>query len=390
MDENDVVVQGKAQQNTTSLVSEIGSKSTPSTDDDDVMLAVDGANKKGRRCWSGVVQVTKWTWMPEWLMMLGAALFLAAGIAYTITTIQASSETKKILETLGINNTAGIKSVVDDMTIVASCFLAGSTLVLAANLVCSGFVGRFLRHYSKPKSSETLLHTDAPEETVVSDKKLCCGRCIRADWQPTTCLPVTLEFVTATILILVVLLAALTAAWIVGVSVVNVGAKSALQFWEYSSSLLQDSLSSYEEFYEEILTSSVDTITVEDWQDLVSRYNISEALQAQLSEELSVPADFLNGTRADVCPTNLCIDLSLYEFLDSDVCLCDPADIKKVRSLSNTAFYRLVISLFSTFLLSLGGVGVMASLHGSYVGLYVTRRLGSVLQTKKKVGTDLA
>lgn len=358
-----------------------------STDVDEISLSFDEAKMQCKQCWRGVLQVMKWTWMPEWLMMLGAALYLAAGIAYTITTIQASSETRKILKTLGINNTAGMETVVDDMTIVASCFLAGSTLVLVANLVCSGLVGRFLRQYSQPNASKTLFHTDAPEDEVESDKRLNCGFCMRADWQPTTCLPVTLEFVTAIILILVVLLAALTAAWIVGVSVVNVGAKSALQFWEYGKSLLQDDLSSFEELYEEILASSVDTITMEDWEDLASKYNISEALQTSMSEELSVPSDFLNGTRADVCPTNLCIDLSLYEFLDSDICLCDPAEIRKIRNLSDSAFYHLIIALLSTFLLSLGGVGVVASLHGNYVGLYVIGSLGRVLHTKKGVDT---
>mmetsp|Transcript_3481 Transcript_3481/g.21870 ORF Transcript_3481/g.21870 Transcript_3481/m.21870 type:complete len:354 (-) Transcript_3481:2741-3802(-) len=350
----------------------------------------DGAKMKCKQWWSSVVQVTKWTWMPEWLMILAGVLYLAAGIAYTIATVQASSETRNVLETLGVNNTAGMESIVDDMKIVASCFLAGSTLVLLANLVCSGLVSGFLRQYSLPKANKTLVPTNAPAEVEETDKKFCSVFCMRADWQPTTCLPVTLEFVMAIILILVVLLSALTAAWIVGVSVVKVGAKSALQFWEYGKSLLLDDLSSFEELYEEILASSVDTITMEDWEDLASRYNMSEALQTRLSKELSVPADFMNGTSADVCPTNLCIDLSLYEFLDSDKCLCNPAEIRMVRKFSDSAFSHLVIALLSTFVLSLGGVGIMASLHGNYVGLYLTGRLGKALHTKKRVDTDSA
>lgn len=327
--------------------------------------------------------------MPDWLMMLGATLFLAAGIAYTVTTVQASSKTRSILETLGVDNTAGLESVVDDMIIVASCFLAGSTVVLGANLFCSGLVARFFRKFSQHPVDDGLLHIDARQDRAERNSRWCCSFAARMVVRPSPILPASLEFVTAVILILIVLLAALTAAWIVATSVVNIGAKSALQFWEYGSSVFNDAPeSSFEELYSEVVGSSVDTITMEDWEDFASRYNISETVQARFAEELSVPSNLFNGTQADVCPTNLCIDLSLYSWIDSDMCFCDPLEIQKVRDLSLSARNRLIISLLSTFFMSLGGACLLASLNGNVVGLYIYARFNRALQDCKSIEAD--
>lgn len=75
-----------------------------------------------------------------------------------------------------------------------------------------------------------------------------------------------------------------------------------------------------------------------------------------------------------VCPTNSCMDLSIYGFLGTDLCLCDPVLIRQVLENLDTAKDKLILALIGNSLSILGQALLLCAVTAHSAQLVFIRR----------------
>ncbi|CAL8472073.1 g11615 [Coccomyxa elongata] len=76
-----------------------------------------------------------------------------------------------------------------------------------------------------------------------------------------------------------------------------------------------------------------------------------------------------------VCPSLACLDVKMYNFLNSEACICTVQDLHTIRALSATAQAQLKITLIGLVLLYLGAAVLVARLSSEATMMYYERHI---------------
>ena len=304
---------------------------------------------------------------PRASALLGGACTAAGLVVWAIYTLWALQDTRDVVNVTDADLAAGdfVDRVVDAYNIVVIVMCSVTSVVLLCIVVFSGY----MRGMARDKLTG---------RNVKPSKTLQVSQC-------------SLQWLAFLLLVVFVLLSLVDAAWLVAAAVTKYSAKTASttftgiveavgaekpeeaervqQILEQDSPTSSSGASSVESLLGRLgprdlntNVARVYTVYLREFVGDVEVQSSVEQLGLQLNDttlnnlyQVAEDADRLSEfSGIQVCPTNICMDLSIYDFLGTDLCLCDPFLILLVQDAADSAEDNLIMALVGNCLLVLG------------------------------------
>lgn len=315
----------------------------------------------------GGLMCSRCKYWPRASALLGGACTGAGLVVWAIYTLRALQNTRDVVNVTDADLAAGdfVDRVVDAYNIVVIVMCTVTSVVLLSIVAFSGYMRGMARDKLAGKN-------------VKPSKTLQVSQC-------------SLQWMAFLLMVVFVLLALVDAAWLVAAAVTKYSAQTASTTFTGLVEAVGAEIPAEAERVQQILKQepSTDTFVASSVESLLGRLgprdlntNIAqifvvylrefvgdvevqsniEALGLQLNDttlnnvyQVAEDADRLSEfSGIQVCPTNICMDLSIYDFLGTDLCLCDPFLILMVQEAADSAEDNLILALIGNCLLVLG------------------------------------
>eukprot|EP01023_Acetabularia_acetabulum_P064422 TRINITY_DN8331_c0_g1_i3.p1 TRINITY_DN8331_c0_g1~~TRINITY_DN8331_c0_g1_i3.p1 ORF type:complete len:245 (+),score=32.76 TRINITY_DN8331_c0_g1_i3:281-1015(+) len=190
-----------------------------------------------------------------------------------------------------------------------------------------------------------------------------------------------------------VVMIAIHVTWLVACMVIEAGAQASQQLITVGIQQAQEIQYHAEQLVDDVLlvaqqiVNLLDNINAKETIQQYANELVNGTEQEQLQKAVqNIQSYNVSEEVTSVCPANVCLDLTQYEFLGSNACICNPEEIEYIKNSASNCVDKLIPAIVGLALLYLSGTLMLMKLMADRTHLVRDARVAQ--QKKKQIGAS--